>query len=181
MFTPPFIQTYIKESSSASLAFVRGIHRSLVNSPRKWPVTRKVFPFDDVIMSHDTDLILTEFLRSLSQNGYTIPHKYNFLISWETFDTQYTLHCKYRLGFQSINFAHYFQIVTIDIHTTNTILDDLTSTVVNRPHIIITITSQECYGVSNHCQFDCLSIRLLKLRTKTQTPKFLNTNLPGPQ
>ena len=36
--------------SSASLAFVRGIHRRLVNSPNKWPVTRKMFPFDDVIM-----------------------------------------------------------------------------------------------------------------------------------
>ena len=28
-----------------------GIHRSLVNSPHKWPVTRKMFPFDDVIMA----------------------------------------------------------------------------------------------------------------------------------
>ena len=40
-----------KHQSSASLVFVRGIHRGLVNSPRKWPVTRKMFPFDDVIMS----------------------------------------------------------------------------------------------------------------------------------
>ena len=36
--------------SSASLAFVRGIHRWSVNSPHTWPVTRKMFPFDDVIM-----------------------------------------------------------------------------------------------------------------------------------
>ena len=36
--------------SSASLAFVRvrGIHREPVNSPHKGPVTRKMFPFDDV-------------------------------------------------------------------------------------------------------------------------------------
>ena len=39
-----------KHQSPASLAFVRGIHRGPVNSPHKWPVTRKVFPFDDVIM-----------------------------------------------------------------------------------------------------------------------------------
>ena len=39
-----------KHQSSASLAFVRGIHRSPVNSPHKGPVTRKMFPFDDVIM-----------------------------------------------------------------------------------------------------------------------------------
>ena len=32
-----------KHQSSASLAFVRGIHRSPVNSPRKGPVTRKSF------------------------------------------------------------------------------------------------------------------------------------------
>ena len=40
-----------KHQSSASLAFVRGIHRGLVNSPHKWPVTRKMFPFDDIIMT----------------------------------------------------------------------------------------------------------------------------------
>ena len=39
-----------KQQSSASLAFVGGIHRWSVNSPHKGPVTRKSFPFDDVIM-----------------------------------------------------------------------------------------------------------------------------------
>ena len=45
-----------KHQSSASLAFVRGIHRGPVNSPHKWPVTRKMFPFDDVIMRWDGGL-----------------------------------------------------------------------------------------------------------------------------
>ena len=36
-----------KHQSSMSMAFVRIIHR---NSPHKRPVTRKMFPFDDVIM-----------------------------------------------------------------------------------------------------------------------------------
>ena len=47
-FTQPFIQTQIKENIKAPChrAFVRGIHRC----PHKWPVTRKMFPFDDVIM-----------------------------------------------------------------------------------------------------------------------------------
>ena len=40
-----------KHQSSPSLAFVRGIHRGPVNSPHKWPVTRKMFPCDDVIMN----------------------------------------------------------------------------------------------------------------------------------
>ena len=43
-----------KYQSSASLAFVRGTHRRPVNSPHKWPVTRKMFPFDGVIMFADT-------------------------------------------------------------------------------------------------------------------------------
>ena len=40
-----------KRQTSASQAFVRGIHRGPVNSPHKWPVTRKMFTFDDVIMN----------------------------------------------------------------------------------------------------------------------------------
>ena len=37
--------------SSTSLAFLRGIHRGPVNSLHKRPVTRKMFPFDDIIMN----------------------------------------------------------------------------------------------------------------------------------
>ena len=44
LFAQPFVQ-------SSLLAFVRGIHRWPMGSPHKWPVTRKMFPFDDVIMS----------------------------------------------------------------------------------------------------------------------------------
>ena len=43
-----------KHQSSASLAFVRGIHRRPGNSPHKWPVTRKMSPFEDVITRHQT-------------------------------------------------------------------------------------------------------------------------------
>ena len=39
-----------KHQSFTSLAFVRGIHRGPVNSSHKWPVTRKMFPCDDVLM-----------------------------------------------------------------------------------------------------------------------------------
>ena len=45
-----------KHESSASLAFVRGFHRWPVNSPHKGPETRKMFPFDDVIMLMVTSL-----------------------------------------------------------------------------------------------------------------------------
>ena len=36
--------------TSASLAFVRGIHRWPVNSPHKGPAAQKMFPSDDVIV-----------------------------------------------------------------------------------------------------------------------------------
>ena len=39
-----------KHQSSSSLAFVRGIQRWPVNSPQKWTLSRKRFPFDDVII-----------------------------------------------------------------------------------------------------------------------------------
>ena len=64
-----------KHQSSASLAFVRGIHRWPVNSPHKGLVTRKIFTFDDVIMSN-ADLI-EQGLHTLLQkrdktSGYTL-------------------------------------------------------------------------------------------------------------
>ena len=39
-----------KHQSSASLAFVQGIHRLPVNSLHKGPVTQKMFPLDNIIM-----------------------------------------------------------------------------------------------------------------------------------
>ena len=50
-----------KHQSSASLAFVRGIHRWPVNSPHKRPVTWKMFPFDDVIMIWIANIAISIF------------------------------------------------------------------------------------------------------------------------
>ena len=52
-----------KHQSSALLAFVRGNHRGPVNSPHKCPVSRKMFPFDDVIMS--MLILLTDFFNAI--------------------------------------------------------------------------------------------------------------------
>ena len=51
--------------SSVSLAFVRGIHRSPVNSPHKRPVTRKMLPFGDVIMYFTWVWLLFHVLHSV--------------------------------------------------------------------------------------------------------------------
>ena len=56
-----------KHQSSASLAFVRWIHRGLVNSPHKGPVTPKMFPFDDVI-SYMSEMTHPKWLN-VWQNG----------------------------------------------------------------------------------------------------------------
>ena len=52
LFTQPFIQAQIEKKTSKVrvIGLVRGIHRWPVNSPHKGPVTRKMFPFDDVFM-----------------------------------------------------------------------------------------------------------------------------------
>ena len=62
-----------KHQSSASLAFVLGIHRGPLISPHKWPVTRKMFPFDDVIMLPDCwNVIITTQQVSASLHAHPI-------------------------------------------------------------------------------------------------------------
>ena len=62
-----------KHQSSASLAFVQEIHRSPFNSPYRGPVTRKMFPFDEVIMNYTiTSLLMGStlgHLRYVEWNG----------------------------------------------------------------------------------------------------------------
>ena len=52
-----------KHQSSTSLAFVRGIHWSPVNSPHKGPVTWKMYPFEDVIMGSDSHYALHDVVN----------------------------------------------------------------------------------------------------------------------
>ena len=51
---------------AASMAFVRENHHLQVDSPHKRPVTRKVFPFDDVIMSF-------YYIHTVSKSFFTRP------------------------------------------------------------------------------------------------------------
>ena len=57
-----------KHQSSVSLAFVRGIHRWPVNSPHNGPVTRKMFPYDDVIMAVSERKIVSNTSSNRNQN-----------------------------------------------------------------------------------------------------------------
>ena len=55
-----------KHQSPTSLVCVQGIDRSPVNSLHKWPVTRHMFPFDDVIMNFILFLPLWLILNNMA-------------------------------------------------------------------------------------------------------------------
>ena len=78
-----------KHQSSVSLAFVRGIHRWPVNSPHKGPITRKMFPFHDVII---LNMILDEksdYSRKLSICMWKPHGRTLVFFSWEKSGTIY--------------------------------------------------------------------------------------------
>ena len=83
VYTQPFIQgtDQSKYQRSASLAFVRGIHRRPVNSPHKWPVTRKMFPFDDVIIIMGCPTVATLCWSSAALFMKPSCHDANFVVT----------------------------------------------------------------------------------------------------
>ena len=112
-----------KHQSSASMAFVRGIHRGQVNSPHKWPVTRKMFPFDDVIMflvyaliwamdSLDLGPVVVESFsmsQPVHENGLTIPLLMPNILRQINF-----LRAKFCRGSISI-YLHFMSLLHIDM------------------------------------------------------------------
>ena len=161
-----------KHQSSASLAFVRGIHRWPVNSPHKGPVTRKMFPFDDVIMGCGCHLWLWQPLKppvirlwdDLSDSKIFCclsSHRFAevFLILWGK------LKKKYRIGTTLLSWA-----LTWGYH--GIILEKLKYTIVQA----LLWRHNERHGVSNHHRLDCLFSRLLRFRSK-KTSKLHVTGL----
>ena len=64
------------DQSSASLAFVRGIHRRPVNSPHKCPVTRKMVLFDNVIMMRNAFHVTTSSCQLINFVRNTCSERY---------------------------------------------------------------------------------------------------------
>ena len=95
-----------KYQSSASLAFVWVIHRWPVNSPHKWPVTRKMFPFDDVIMVTNsapkyTTVVSWAKVRNKSWPKYFFSHlksQVTWLLVFEGNPLLYILYVKIEQG-----------------------------------------------------------------------------------
>ena len=77
-----------KHQISASLAFVRGIHRWPVNTPHKWPATRKRIPFDDVIMCLD---VLWRHIASFMKSW----HCYISMCAVISYNVNYLSHCPF--------------------------------------------------------------------------------------
>ena len=91
-----------KHQSSASLAFVWGIHRWPVNSPHKGPVPRNMFPFDNVIMKSKGNVFVLSPHPGLKLSSAD----FDRYLSWYTYiirlgsDAIYTNHCYWYRYFQ---------------------------------------------------------------------------------
>ena len=105
-----------KYQSSASLAFVRGIHREPVNCPHKGPVTRKKFPFGDVIMI--TSFVLSgneirptwvkinpNLCRHVTSQGHNELNTHRFYLSDSIFHKLCEHYCCALISFVSIIFC----------------------------------------------------------------------------
>ena len=71
-----------KHQSSASLAFVRWIHRWPVNSPHKRPVTRKKFPLNDVIMQNHSAHMCYSHTACYGRRYVRIKHQQRDTVAW---------------------------------------------------------------------------------------------------
>ena len=88
-----------KHQSSESLAFVRGIYRGPVNFPHKGPVTRKMIPFDDVIINTwDND-------GPIKWRLYTLPDIDQFMICF----------MKFFLDDKNLTVLHIIDVVAADV------------------------------------------------------------------
>ena len=70
-----------KHQISVSLIFVRGIHRWPVNSPHKWPVSRKMLPFDHVIMVQPN---VSNEITWISMPEHRTPQIQSYWLWWST-------------------------------------------------------------------------------------------------
>ena len=82
-----------KHQISASLAFVRGIHRWLVNSSHEGPVMRKMFPINDVIM-----YCLCNMRRAWGPSQYKDMHSYQYInLHYKDKKVRWSHNCLYLL------------------------------------------------------------------------------------
>ena len=142
-----------KHQGSASLAFVWGIHRGPVNSPHKWPVTRKMFPFDDGIMK-----VLQYVLRTL-----LVPQILNNTVGCRGFEQVH-----HRGGTLSRNVPQFLQHPRALISWKHDGCSDerRCCTILHGKGVDEHVLCHKWHGVSNQQQLDSLFRILLILTTK---------------
>ena len=142
-----------KHQSSASLAFVHGIHRWPVNSPHKWAVTRKMFPFDDVIM----------VTYSLALGAIWVKCKMSyFKVKFDHWSLRYLLwNCLHEMRSQ-IGSGNGL----VPSGTTPLPVPMLTQLYAAMCHKATMSSQHEHHGVSNHRHHDCLLKQLLRVNSK---------------
>ena len=143
-----------KYQSSVSLAFVRGIRRWSVNSLHKRPVTRKMFPFDDVIMQSTVRAIIIHLSHCY--------HIFLWLCAW---DVCYIIFC-HLLHISSEETVNLFSLLLCSLWWVQIFGYVLAcrsySFVCTVHHLIITIVQTNLKGLNlwNACQIyivECVS------------------------
>ena len=83
-----------KHQSSPWLAFVRGIHQWLVNSPHKGPVTQKMFPFGEVSWQDICSIVFAVAYACYNHSfGWgDIPLPISLLICWNICNHNCSMH-----------------------------------------------------------------------------------------
>ena len=102
-----------KYQSSMSLAFVRRIHRWPVNFPHKGPVTRKMFPFDHVIMKIHNCIRNETAITGTHNQCYLPGRRDNFLSEWAHLwkETEINIKTSHEVNFWAL--LHYLFLLLI--------------------------------------------------------------------
>ena len=143
------------------------IHRGLMNSPHKLPVTRKMFPFDDVIMWRPltsfiilkrwwiVSLLLIAYQDALSPKSMrrlSLSISLITLCYWNIIDKM--VPC-----IETEISIHKDWLMSVDIIYSSDVVSEWSTKFITRRH-------NERYGVSNPQPNDCLLNRLFKRRWK---------------
>ena len=95
-----------KKSKLRVTGLLRGSHRGQVNSPHKWPVTRKMFPSDDVIVwNHNHNTTKHNKTVCIICGRYSISASFNSLSHhWSNAETKLVKEVLIKFGYSIKDF-----------------------------------------------------------------------------
>ena len=113
-----------------ALAFVRGIHRWPVNSLHKEPVTRKTFPFDDIIMQ------FPDFNGHLAEAPFNLGHEWVVTSHWISYVVTYPIFMRQNISLKESPSVFLIHTINSSKNTTKTLHHMATMMSNNDPAII---------------------------------------------